>query len=143
MYKCKYFKLEELVSPRVYDKYGEMAWQFLDERLLKTIDDLREFFNKPITVNDWLWGGKFTQRCYRSNLDELVKSKTLKDKLYCSQHSMGRAIDFHIKGISAQSIRNKIILNKEKFKYITFMEDKVNWVHIDIRNSPYKGIYLF
>lgn len=133
----KYFKIEELVSKKVYKKYGENAWQFIDPRLIKVIDLLREHFNKPITVNNWLWGGQLEQRGLRTNLDELVKSKTEKGTLYISQHILGKAIDFNVKGLSSQEVYNEILKNKEKFYLISRIENiekTPTWCHIDVAN---------
>jgi len=57
-YKCKHFKIYELVHPVTYKKYGQMCWKFFDPRVLEALDILRLIFGS-ITVNDWKWGGKF------------------------------------------------------------------------------------
>ncbi len=50
-----------------------------------------------------------------------------------SQHRFGRAVDFDVKGISAETVRNDI--RKGYFSEITCIEADVNWVHIDVRNA--------
>ena len=132
--RSKYFKIQELVSEAVYKKYGEKSWEFIDYRLIKVLDLLREHFNKPITVNNWLWGGNLHQRGLRANKDELVANK--KD-YYISQHCLGKAIDFNIKGLSAQEVYDEILKNKDKFYLISRIENIKNtptWVHIDCAN---------
>jgi len=143
MYKCEYFKIYELVSEKVYNKYGERAWQFFDPNLLMTLDDLRRHFKSPIIVNTWKNGGGFSQRGLRANLDPIVASKTKRGKLYVSEHILGRAIDFDVKGLTAEEVRQEIIKNSDKFTYIRRMEKDVNWVHIDLKPSDFDGIYLF
>ena len=54
--KSKYFKIYEFVSPEVYKIFGDKAWQFIDPRLVETMNFLREVFGRPITINDWWWG---------------------------------------------------------------------------------------
>ena len=71
----KYFKIEELVSKKVYEKYKEKSWQFIDPTLIKVIDLIREHFNAPVTINNWLWGGALEQRGLRTNCDEIVKER--------------------------------------------------------------------
>jgi len=44
IYKCKHFGIKELVSEGTYNKRGEKAWQLLDDRILRTIDFLRETY---------------------------------------------------------------------------------------------------
>lgn len=140
MYTCKYFKIGELVSPATLRHYGEfVCWQFFDSRMLEVLDRLREDLGKPIMVNY----GRFTQRGFRSNLDSLCRIKTIQGKLYNSQHSMGRAVDFDVQGMSAQEVRKYIYDNQDRYPEITYMEDLVNWVHIDCRQSNSTGLLLF
>ena len=132
--KSKYFKIQELVSSNVYDKYGEKAWEFIDTKLIKTLDLLREHFGKPITVNNWCFGGNLHQRGLRANKDELVANK--KD-YYISQHCLGKAVDFNVKGLSVQEVYDEILKNKDKFYLISRIEnikDTPTWVHIDVAN---------
>lgn len=132
--KSKYFKIQELVSKKVYKKYGEKSWEFIDTRLIKVIDLLREHFNKPITINDWLWGGNLQQRGLRANKDELVANK---NDYYISQHCLGKAVDFNVKGMTAQEVYQEILKNKDKFYLISRIEnikDTPTWVHIDVAN---------
>ena len=132
--KSKYFKIQELVSENVYKKYGEKAWEFIDTRLIKVLDLLREHFGKPVTINNWCFGGTLHQRGLRANKDEIVTSK--KD-YYISQHCLGKAVDFNVKGLSAQEVYQEILDNKDKFYLISRIEnikDTPTWVHIDIAN---------
>lgn len=132
--KSKYFKIQELVSKAVYEKYGEKSWEFIDERLIKTLDLLREHFNKPITVNNWLFGGNLHQRGLRANKDEIVKNKS---DYYISQHCLGKAADLNVKGMTAQEVYEDILKNKGKFSLIARIENIKNtptWVHIDVAN---------
>lgn len=46
MYKCKYFTIKELVSPVVYKTWGEKAWMFFDEDVLKQLDAIIEELGK-------------------------------------------------------------------------------------------------
>lgn len=133
----KYFKIEELVSKKVYKKYGEKSWQFIDPTLIKVIDLIREHFNAPVTINNWLWGGNLEQRGLRTNCDDIVKGKTETDTLYVSQHCLGRAVDFNVKGFSAAEVFNEIVRNKEKFYLISRIENIKNtptWCHVDVAN---------
>ena len=136
-YKPKYFKAEELVDKETFQKFGENSFMFFDIRLLKTLDGIREFFGKPITVNNWHVGGTMDSRGLR----------TIKDKTGApyGQHRFGRAADLSVQGMTAEEVRQEIIKNQDKppFDEIIAMELNVSWVHIDFRNINYKGIYLF
>lgn len=133
--RSKYFKIQELVSENVYKKYGEKSWEFIDCRLIKVLDLLREHFNKPITVNNWCFGGNLHQRGLRANKDELVANK--KD-YYISQHCLGKAVDFNVKGLSSEEVYKEILKNKNKFYLISRIENidsTPTWVHIDCANT--------
>lgn len=133
--KSKYFKIQELVSEQVYKKYGEKSWLFIDEKLIKVLDLIREHFEKPIIVNNWLWGGNLHQRGLRANKDEMVVNK--KD-YYISQHCLGKAVDFNVKGMTAQEVYEEILKSKDKFYLISRIENIKNtptWVHIDVANT--------
>ena len=142
--KCKHFKIYELVSEIVYNKYGETAWQFFDDRLLETLDAIREHFGKGMTINNWYWkklnndeDNVLDERGYRCNLDYLVWSKTKKNVPYCSQHMHGRAVDFNISKMSSNDVYDEIIRNRHKFPYIRRIENKkdaTSWTHIDLAN---------
>lgn len=125
---CKHFTIEELVPEHVYDKYGlARAKLLLDNQLLITLDQLREYFG-ACTINDWLWGGKFQESGFR-DADCKHYSPT-------SQHSFGRAADCKFEFATAEEVRETVLEKKILFPYITFIEDGVNWFHFDVRYGP-------
>ena len=140
MQKCKYFKLYELVSPQVYKKYGETAWQFFDPRLLITIDWIREKLDKSITVNDWKWGGDFDERGLRCNMDPMMVQKTDSEIIYCSPHPFGQGVDFDVEGMISNEVWNWLEDNKEDLPYAIRIEvgENITWVHLDVRNTGVK-----
>lgn len=131
MYKCKNFKIYELVPKHIYEKRGEKAWELLDEKLLMTIDTLREKLGKSITINNYYWNGDRNWSGLRTAgfYDSLQKYD---DSL--SQHKYGRAVDMIVKDTDAEAVRQFIYKNKKDFPYITFVETDITWVHIDVRN---------
>ena len=56
-YTPKYFKIEELVDPETFKLKGEKSLALLDSRILYSIDCIRKFLNKSITINNWATGG--------------------------------------------------------------------------------------
>lgn len=146
LYVPKYFEVQELVCPHVYNKWKhnpDFIWNFFDPRLLKTLDYLREKLNKPITANNWSVGGNFSQRGLRCNMCDIVRSKTNSSQIYVSSHILGRACDFDVKGMTAQEVRNWIISHSSELPYPLSLEDKVSWVHIDMREQNNQKVYLF
>ena len=127
MYKCKHFIIEELVDPDTFAKRGDKAWELLDDRLLITLDRLRERYGK-MTVNNWKWGG-----------DRQWSGLRTKDSPWFStysQHSFGRAADCLFNDYTAEQIRQDIMQDPdhEDFEFINSLEDNVGWFHFDVRN---------
>ena len=142
--KPTYFSLDELVCEHVYNFYGDIAWQFFDPRLLITIDRLRERFNKPMYVNDWQIHGQFSQRGFRCLQCQLELDAVKNNKMYCSPHSRGQAIDFDVQGLAAEEIRQYIIKNPNLLPYPVRLEAGVNWVHLDtVDNFIGEKVILF
>lgn len=126
MYKCKYFKIQELVPPSAYNNLGEAAWRLLDPRALRSIDLLREKFG-PIIINTWHNGGNRQWSGLRTD-DCPLGAKY-------SQHKYGRAFDLVFKEVKPQKVIDYILGNPEEFPEITAVETGTpTWVHIDVRN---------
>ena len=140
---CKFFKIHELVSPNVYRKYGERSWMFFDQKLLETLDFIREYFGEPIIINNWNYGGDFTQRGLRENTCPIVKDKTNDYEIYLSAHVLGKGVDLNINGYSAEEVRHKLIDIKDDLPYPIRLEKDVSWVHLDVMNIEREKIYIF
>lgn len=141
--RSKYFKIQELVSPELYKEKGDMCWLFIDRNLIITLDTLREFFDAPITVNNWLYGGNLKQRGLRANKDQIVVDKK---RYYVSQHCLGKAVDINVKGFTPEEVYDKIIKHHNKFPYITRIENINNtptWTHIDCANTDSDELVIF
>lgn len=139
----KYFGIKELVCPHVYEKWGESSWQFLDKRLLETLDWLREKLGKPIVVNNWANGGQYSQRGLRCNCCILCIEQTDLRKVYLSAHCFGQAADFGVVGMKAEEVREWIINHADELPYPIRLERDVTWVHLDVRNCSYEKVELF
>jgi len=126
-YVPKYFKAYELLPPDIFEKYGVDGLYLIDDRITWTLDQIRDTIKKPITVNNWKFGGQFSQRGYRTDPNVGVKF---------SPHRFGRGVDFDIAGVTAQEFRNMVRSLKINLPYITRMEDTVNWIHIDCMGLP-------
>lgn len=133
----KYFKPYEIVSKTVYTIYRDESIKFMDNRLLETLDVIREILGVPLVINDWYWGGKNQQRGLRENTCQIVKSKG--NTLYLSSHCAGRAFDAVSAKMSAENMRKKIVDNAYKLPYPIRMESNVTWLHVDLNmlsNAP-------
>jgi len=126
--KSKYFKIHELVPKHIYKKYKKSAWKFIDDRLIQSIDTLKEHFkNGTMTINNYKWKGDRNWSGLRTS-NSAWYSET-------SQHSFGRAVDCVFSDYNEEDIRQYIIENSDKFPYIKGIEMGISWLHIDIRNE--------
>lgn len=137
MYKCKYYKIQELVSPIVYNQWGNRAWMFFDEDVLRELDYIRETYGKGIIINNYHIGGNLKQCGLRSNMDELVKSKTT---LYLSAHCLAKGFDMHSADGNNkalwQHIYNLILTKKlKKFRRLENIKATPTWAHADCFQS--------
>uniref|UniRef100_A0A6M3Y040 Peptidase n=2 Tax=viral metagenome TaxID=1070528 RepID=A0A6M3Y040_9ZZZZ len=137
MYIPKYFRLYELL-PKDYYNENLINWYIFDNRLLFTLDKIREKFGL-IVINDWFPGGTNQYRGWRP-FDCKVGAKL-------SQHKFGRACDLIPIRCTPKEIRDDIMKNPliEDYKYITCIEnfDNMSWVHIDCRNHNKEKNGLF
>jgi hypothetical protein len=125
MYKPKHFTIEELVPPQLLDLVEEdVAWKMFDEELLRAIDWVKETYspNDPVTINNWKWGGNFTQSGLRTKDWEHYNPK--------STHPYGEAVDMKFKNITAEDIRQDLKERGKDVPYITECEEDVSWLHI-------------
>lgn len=139
MYKCKYFKIQELVNPTLLKQIGEtIAWTIFDEELLKLADLLREKYG-PMTINA------------NGLTDCGLRDPQSKTGAKYSMHKIGRALDGHVVSIEKAAMKytnaderkkfkikeyNKIrqeLLKDTKFAKLNF-EDNINWLHFDTGN---------
>ena len=144
-YYPKYFQLYELLPPEVFtiedmtakEKYMQKGWYLLDNKLLETIDVIREMIGKPLICNTWYQDGNRKYCGYRT-----VGCTTGAAK---SQHKLGKAADLICPYMSAEEMRQTIKANADKLPYPIRIEDGVNWLHIDVKDMDYKGekIYFF
>ena len=135
----KYFGIKELVCPHVYNRDHEASWIYFDPRLLEVVLWIREHIGKPMIVNNWASGGKYTQRGLRCNLCDLVQSKTKANILYLTPHEQGTAVDFDVVGMTAAEVRKWLFAHAAELPHPIRVEADVTWNHIDLRNTGEKG----
>lgn len=134
-----YFRTEEMVCRHVYERFGERALDFIDSRLKETLVVLREKLDRPIYINNWVWGGDKTQRGLRCNVCTIVREQTALEKPYLSAHVFGKGVDFNVKGMTAQQVRDWLKQNQILLPYPIRVESDVTWVHVDVMDYGQKG----
>lgn len=142
MYKCKHFKIYELVPKELYEVLHEdLLWGMFDENLLRALDWVKETYSpdSPVSVNTWKWGGGFSQSGIRTRDSEYYSEG--------SMHSVGCAADLKFKNITPEEIRRDIkrrIDSGETIPYIKRIEEGTDtWLHIDTKPVRHLSVYFF
>jgi len=126
--KSEKFKIHELVPEKMYNRFGESAWRYIDEKLIKSIDLLKEHFpNGTITINNYVFGGNRHWSGLRTIESDYYSST--------SMHSFGKAADMVFSEYKTEEVRQYIIDNPDLFPDIKGLELNVSWLHIDVRNE--------
>lgn len=139
MYKCKYFKITELVNPTLLKQIGEnIAWTIFDETLLRAADAIREKYG-PMTVNT------------PDLTDCGLRDPQSKTGAKYSMHKIGRALDGHIVAIERAAAKITEAGARKKYKITEYnrvrgelmadpmfvelnFENNINWLHFDTGN---------
>lgn len=131
-YRCKYFKIEELVHPNLLKTISEdILWSMFDDRLLRVADRYREHYG-PIFIN-----GRGLVDCGLREIDSKTGAKY-------SAHKFGRALDLHIISIENLNLPKEEKIeryNRVRKEYIYAdinYEDNISWLHIDTYNRVNK-----
>lgn len=153
MYKPRHFNIQELVCPHVFDTFGSRAWSFFDERLLMTMDFLRDQWNSPIYVNNYdipedvrtkLGLELFDERGCRCIQCDLVKKAAKAGKVYCSAHIRFQACDFNVNNMPSGKVSLWLVSNYILLPFpIRVEKGTVGWTHIDTSNTGTNKVELF
>jgi uncharacterized protein YcbK (DUF882 family) len=125
---CNNFYWYELVYLSGLDSYiytsKEVKENLID--ICKRLQKIRDMFGKSIKITSG-----YRPALYNKHINGAAKS----------QHVLGKAIDFKVKGVSADRVRKKILPELEKLGLR--MEDlpKSTWVHIDTKKVGRKRFF--
>lgn len=126
----KDFHNYEFVPPDVYYQFGDNSIWFIDKRIIRICQWLRDYTGNSIIINDWYWGGGYQESGFRS-----INTST---GASLSQHKFGRAVDIKVDDMDPEEVRNIIRNNYVKLKRIglsTIEKNTPTWIHLDIRWS--------
>jgi len=109
--------------------------------MLWTFDAVREYFDKPTIINNYIHA-KAGQPVYKESGLRLAPVGAATR----SQHIYGRAGDLKIQDVTAEDARKEIMARWRKepaFRFITAIELDVDWLHIDCRNTNMEVLFTF
>ncbi len=145
----KYFEMREFLPKETWGEIKDkpdLAKQFyklVSPKLVEAVTQAREYFGKPVTINDWYRKGHFNYRGYRpSNCKVGAKNSMHKKKPCC-------AIDFNVEGLTSDEVNDMIKKDEEIFYMMGFrrMESKLyttTWTHLDTKETFEENtIYIF
>lgn len=136
----KYFIIQEYVPKIIFDTYGINSSWFVDPRLIKLDDFIREWFDEPITINNWWWVRNGMQ-------NRGFRTPTTKVGGKLSQHRFGRASDKSFAKLTIKEAFNEIMKYEKVFfdQGLRCMEDIAytpTWLHSDIRETGLDKILI-
>lgn len=139
--ESKYFSIQELVDEEVYNLLEDDAYKLFDDRLIETIDSVRDILDVPLICNNWHWGGSRDLCGYRSKKCTIGAPKSF--------HKRGMAVDLISSQMSAKDMRNKLEKYQDTLPYPIRIEKwddngEISWLHIDVsENTKGNKIYFF
>ena len=149
----QYFSIEEFFSPKACAKYKHLGKYFflsrLDIRLIKTLLFVRVTIDSAITINDWKWGGKYTQRGVRDTSTHMMRVRSNNEDPWLSAHPLAMGVDFDVKGMTAIQVREWLVENQDLLPHPIRLEKKykgveISWIHLDVADDPRNPkVYLF
>jgi len=134
----KHFCVKEFVPKHVYSMLGEHAIHLMYTPLLRDLDSIRTHINKPITINDWAFGGELNYSGFRP-IDCHVGAEL-------SQHKIGKAVDIRVEGYTPDDLADYIIKYQSRYPSIRRIENPEftpSWTHIDCKPTHRDDIHVF
>ena len=135
------FYYHELFSKGMYQKYStSLLLKLIDFRIVNILETIRSDFNSPILVNNWFWKGSLKYRGFRPMSTDIGAK--------FSQHKFGRAVDFNVKNLSDDAVREFILRNEKKYYDLGLSRIEngkftTSWIHIDLLENHQKKIIIF
>lgn len=135
------FIIPEFVPPEIWDTYGKYSVRFLSPGLMELAQALRNYFDRPMTINNWYFKkdrSGFQWRGYRTP-DCPVGSQL-------SRHKLGLCIDFNVRGLKDEEVQAEIKRNYEKVfrdMGVTAIEaDTPTWTHVSMETTLKDGLWV-
>lgn len=130
MKKFGNFYLGEYIPKEVYERYGGKAERFISKNMIITSNIIREYFNRPTIINNWMFKEKFNYRGLRM-LPVTHDPETGKPFAVNGEHYFGTAFDCHVNDILAEEVYNEILDHQHIFHLVSRIKLYPTFVHIE------------
>jgi len=135
----KNFYLDEFVPKEIHDQFGASSLWFVRKDLIGLAQFYRDYFQRPIMINNWWNNGPYNERGFRAPWSNVG------GKL--SQHKLCGAFDCSVGGMSPNEVRSSILADPKTFlgKGLTTIEHEdysPTWVHSDMRYTNMEQILI-
>ena len=137
-YKSVRFTPQELVPPKVYAKLGLKSYGLFEEKVLKQLDQFREEYGKALKINDWSFGGHYSESGYRDLFTTTGAPR--------SSHKFGYAFDIkHYDGSDLEPLRLFVKRYAERYriKRVENFTKTPTWIHLEFTAEDVKETYFF
>jgi hypothetical protein len=124
--------VEEYVPPEIYSQFGDKAIRFIHPNVIIVSNIIRDYFNREVTINDWIFNGKFKYRCLRT-IAQVTDPLTGEPFASKGEHFFGTTFDFHVEDISAEEVRNEIVENTNVFCLVNRIKMYPTFNHIEVK----------
>lgn len=105
----------------------------------KEFQKVRDYLGKGMNIHCWYRSIEHNVRAY---IESGYSKSVARTKTRLGNHLFGKAIDFHITGMTDSEVRNKILQGVKSGKFKVRIEANTNgWVHIDCGNPYISGGY--
>ena len=124
----KDFSIHEFVPAMIYERYVDRSAWFIDPRLVLLAQFIRDRFMAEITINNYMAGGNYQYSGFRDHACTIGAVN--------SQHRAGRAMDFRVKGLVPEEVRQDMISHFPLYReagLTTIEAGTPTWVHADCR----------
>lgn len=133
-YLLRNFLPQEFVPQSFFVKYGESAIRYMDPRLLRVVQAIRDYLGEPMSINTWHRHG-----------DRHHSGLRLPGSPYWSvgsAHSFGMAVDA-VGAWDVTELRRDIFNGKLLLPEPVRIERNVGWLHVDVMNCTNEPVIGF
>lgn len=134
---AKDFIYEEFYSEKFFNEFKDrpyIIYNAISPKLICLVQFIRKDINKPVTVNNWRFGGDYHYSGYR-------EAGCAVGSIY-SRHRLGLCADLKVRGVDAPELQQYLkdhYYDKFKEQGLTGIEEETpTWTHITVEDVGWR-----